>query len=197
MTRADLEFVDNRGRGRGPEARMGLALQLCTLPWLGFVPEDLRGAPRAAVIRLAHQLTVHPGVLDFYGRRPQTRSDHLRLVAGYLGWSQPKPGSVPMKELERFLLDRAMEHDAPSLLFGLAREYLIAAKVIRPGLFALMDMVGTARAAAGELTSQKVGPLLTPKMRGDLDALLEPVAQLRGMTRLNWLTTPAVEATPR
>ncbi|GAA3218645.1 hypothetical protein GCM10010468_42200 [Actinocorallia longicatena] len=195
LRRADLEFVDNRGRGRGPEARMGLALQLCTLPWLGFIPDDLRGAPRAVVIRLANQLALHPGVLDFYGRRPQTRSDHLRLVAGYLGWRQPRAAGAPMKELEQFLLDRAMEHDAPSLLFALAREYLIAAKVIRPGLFALMDMVGTARAAASELTSQKVGPLLTVRMRGDLDGLLEPVPELRGMTRLTWLTTPAVEAT--
>ncbi|MDP9868926.1 MULTISPECIES: DUF4158 domain-containing protein [Streptosporangium] len=76
--------------------------------------DDLQGAPRAVVIRLANQLALHPGVLDFYGR-PQPRSDHLKLVAGYLGWRQPKPASAPMKELEQFLLDRAMEHDAPSL----------------------------------------------------------------------------------
>ncbi len=34
-----------------------------------------------------------------------------------------------MKELEQFLLDRAMEHDSPTLLFNLAREYLMSAKV--------------------------------------------------------------------
>nr|WP_242909777.1 hypothetical protein [Actinomadura terrae] len=39
------------------------------------------------------------------------------------------------------------------------------------------------------------GPLLTMRMRGDLDGLLEPVPELREMTRLTWLTTPAVEAT--
>lgn len=40
LTRKDLGFVDNleRGGGRGPAARLGLAVQLCTLPWLGFVP---------------------------------------------------------------------------------------------------------------------------------------------------------------
>ena len=37
-----------------------------------------------------------------------------------------------MKELEQFLLDRAMEHDSPTLLFSLAREYLASAKVIGP-----------------------------------------------------------------
>ncbi len=42
-------------------------------------------------------------------------------------------GSRAMKDLEQFLLDRAMEHDSPTLLFNLAREYLMSAKVIRPG----------------------------------------------------------------
>jgi Domain of unknown function (DUF4158) len=32
---ADVAFVDP-GRGRGPADRLGLALQLCTLPWLGL-----------------------------------------------------------------------------------------------------------------------------------------------------------------
>jgi hypothetical protein len=41
LTRKDLGFIDNldRGGGRGPAARLGLAVQLCTLPWLGFVPD--------------------------------------------------------------------------------------------------------------------------------------------------------------
>ena len=31
-----VAFIDP-GRGRGPADRLGLAAQLCTLPWLGFV----------------------------------------------------------------------------------------------------------------------------------------------------------------
>jgi hypothetical protein len=37
------------------------------------------------------------------------------------------------KELEEFLLTRAMEHDSPTLVFRLACEYLISARMIRPG----------------------------------------------------------------
>ena len=33
--------------------------------------------PPAAVLRLANQLAVFPGALEQYGRRAQTRSDHL------------------------------------------------------------------------------------------------------------------------
>ena len=69
LTRKDLGFVDNleRGGGRGPAARLGLAVQLCTLPWLGFVPDDIWSVPQAAVLRLADQLGVFPGVLGQYG----------------------------------------------------------------------------------------------------------------------------------
>ena len=82
---ADVAFVDP-GRGRGPADRLGLAVALCTLPWLGFVPDDVGAAPATAVARLAGQLDVDPGVLRHYGRRAKTRTDHLRLVAQYRGW---------------------------------------------------------------------------------------------------------------
>jgi hypothetical protein len=99
-----------------------------------------------------------------------------------------------LKELEQFLQDRAMEHDTPSLLFHQAAEFLVSAHVVRPGVVTLMEMVATARTGAGALTSEKVDHLLTGQMRGDLDRLLVQDVGL-GMTRLAWLTTPAVEAT--
>ncbi|MBE3011837.1 hypothetical protein IL992_21925 [Microbispora sp. NEAU-D428] len=57
-----------------------------------------------------------------------------------------------------------MEHDSSTLLFNLARDHLIAAKVIRPGVLILAKMVGTARKAASDLTSQLVGHLLKEKV---------------------------------
>ena len=53
LSPADLAFVDP-GRGRGPADRLGLAFALCTLPWLGFVPDEVAAAPPVA--RLAEQL---------------------------------------------------------------------------------------------------------------------------------------------
>lgn len=38
-----------------------------TLPWLGFVPDEVALAPRAAVTRLAEQLRVDPDVIRSYG----------------------------------------------------------------------------------------------------------------------------------
>jgi hypothetical protein len=162
------------------------------LPWLGFVPDEVTAAPPVAVTRLAERLAIDPGELQGYGRQEQTRTGHLQSAARYLGWKQAPPGDAAMKELEQFLLDRAMEHDSPTLLFNLAAEYLISAKVIRPGVVTLMEMVGAARAGAGELTFEQVAHLLTGQMRSDLDRLLQFDAGL-GMARLAGLVKPADE----
>jgi hypothetical protein len=45
LTPADEEFVR---RFRDKRNVLGAAVQLCTLPWLGFVPEDVPSAPAAA-----------------------------------------------------------------------------------------------------------------------------------------------------
>lgn len=193
LTPADVEFIASR-RGRGPVQRLGLAVQLCTLPWLGFVPDQVRAAPPVAVARLGARLKVDPGVLAVYGKREQTRTDHLRLVTNYLGWKSAPAAGVAAKELEEFVACRAMEHDSPSLLFGLAREYLKATKTVRPGVVTLTRLVASARATASALTYEKVAHLLTDQLTGELDRLLlfdEAVV----MTRLAWLTRSAVEAT--
>nr|WP_246598488.1 DUF4158 domain-containing protein [Nocardia tengchongensis] len=121
LSPADLAFVASRGRGAS--VRLGLAVILCSLPWLGFVPDKVTTAPPVAVARLAEQLNVDAAQIRSYSRRTQTRSEHVRLVAQYLGWRAA--GAIELKELDEFLLARALEHDSPTLLFRLACEYLI------------------------------------------------------------------------
>ena len=45
---------------------MGVAVQLCTLPWLGYVPDDVTAAPAAAVARLSEKLGIPVGELRRY-----------------------------------------------------------------------------------------------------------------------------------
>ncbi|MBX4171477.1 Tn3 family transposase [Rhodococcus pyridinivorans] len=192
LTPADVAFVDP-GRGRGRADRLGLAVAMCSLPWLGFVPDDVASAPRAAVARLAEQLRVNPDVIGAYGRRAKTRTEHLRLAARYLGWRAPT--SLELKELDEFLLARALEHDSPTLLFRLACEYLISARVIRPGPVTVVERVAHAREEARRETYDRLAHLLTEQRRAGLDALLEVDPEI-GMTRLRWLGTGPVEASP-
>jgi len=128
--------------------------------------------------------------------REQTRTDHLRQVAAYLGWRSCGP--MELKALDDFLLLRAMEHDAPGVLFHLACEHLRSERIIRPGVITLVEWVGAAREAAWTETHQRLAAagLLTADRCEDLDDLLEVTPSL-GRTRLAWLGEGATQATPK
>ena len=101
---------------RGLDNVLGAAVQLCTLPWLGYVPDDVAAAPAAVVARLSGKLGIPVGELRGYGARGQTRTGHLREVAAYLGW---RPLDGPRwKDLEEFLFARAMEPTRRSCCSG-------------------------------------------------------------------------------
>lgn len=61
------------------------APQLCTLPWLGFVPDEVASATTQAVQRLAEHLGIPVAALSAYGARAQTRTGHLVEVTKRLG----------------------------------------------------------------------------------------------------------------
>jgi hypothetical protein len=151
LTGADEAFVRRFRTGRNV---LGVSVQLCTLPWLGFVPDEMAEAPAAAVGRLSQRLGIAMGELRGYGEREQTRTDHLREVAGYAGWRVMD--AAEWKELDEFLFARAMEHDSPKLLFRLACEYLVSSRVIRPGVVLLLRRVAAARARARTETWSRV-----------------------------------------
>ena len=179
------------GRGDRQATVLGVAVQLCTLRWLGFVPDDVAGAPPMAVARLARQLGLDPAVLAGYGERAQTRTDHLREVMSFAGWRGAD--RLLLKELDEFLLARAMEHDSPSLLFRLACEHLITSRVLRPGPVKLLERVASARSRAGRDTYDRLAHVLTPARCAELDAMLVVDPEI-GMSRLRWLGTGSTEA---
>ena len=90
---------------------------------------------------------------------------------------------------------RAMEHDSPKLLFRQACEYLSSSMPVRPGVVKILERVAAARERAREETWARVAPLLTPQRQAELDELLA-VDPVLGRTRLSWLGTGPVAATP-
>jgi Domain of unknown function (DUF4158) len=74
---------------------LGVAVQLCTLRWLGFAPEDVPAAPAAAVARLSEKLGIPVGGLRGYGAREQTRSDRRRYGDRWRAAGVAAPGQVP------------------------------------------------------------------------------------------------------
>ena len=183
-------------RHRGDGNRLGFALQLCTLRFLGFIPDDLRAAPANVVMYLARQLGIPPSAaaeVHGYADRDQTRSDHQREVEAAIGFRLVDTGDLT--QLGDWLLERALEHDKPTLLLQMATEHLRAARLVRPGITTLERLVSSARERAEHETFRRVEPLLTKERRAALDAILVPDAEIN-RTRLMWLRTVATAATP-
>src|SRR5215470_846149 len=178
-------------RQREAHTRLGFALQLCALRYLGFAPDDLRTTPEEVVRYVAGQLDVPMAALRAYGQRVKTRTTHFQQVQAYLGFRTAT--RLDIAALQTWLGERALEHDKPSVLLQLACEKLRRDHIVRPGLTRLERLVATARQSAHTETFCRLTPLLTPARSTLLDALLVPDPQT-GRTVLNWLRREATAA---
>ena len=156
---------------RGAENRLGLAVALCALRFLGFVPDDIASIPDEALIFVAGQVDAAPHELLAYGARAQTRSDHLQLVLAHLDWRRAE--QADRGRLADWLIERAVEHDAPATLMGLVSEHLRARSVLRPSVETLTRMIATARANAHRRVDTLLADQLPDARRAAFDRLLD------------------------
>jgi TnpA family transposase len=177
-----------------PPHRLGFALQLCALRYLGFSPLDLTTAPAGAVAYIADQLDLDPALLARYGLRAHTRTDHFQHILAYLGFRKAGPGDL--RRLEAWLVERALEHDRPTLLLQLACERLRREQLVRPGITSLERLVVTARTSARQETVRRLSAVLTPERKKLLDALLVSEESHRP-SRLAWLQRAAMSNSPK
>ena len=173
---------------RGAHNQLGFALQLCALRYLGFAPDDLGATPWPAVTLVAQQLGLLPEVLSAYGSRIQSRTTHLLQVQAYVGFRPALP--LDFAALTAWLVERALEHDKPTLLLQLTCEKLRRDQIVRPGITRLERLVATAREQAHAETFQRLTPFLSSTQQAWLDSLLVPEPSL-GWTRLAWLRQEA------
>ena len=169
LTGADRALVPTRS---APSNRLGFALALCAVRYLGFCPEDLSGSPGAVVWYVGEQVGVPAEAIGGYPERERTKTDHLKAIHDHLGYR--RPSREDLRDLFDWMVGRALEHDDPALLVRLAAERLKAEKVVRPGVTRLERMAAAARERANGETFRAVAPLLSPGTRARLDALLEP-----------------------
>jgi len=166
LTSSDVGLIMQR---RGEHNRVGYALQICTLRFLGFVPDDLMGIDRAVLEYLGRQLQADFRSLKEYAAREQTRSDHLQEIQAHLGYMNFCEGKDA--ELLEWLSQRAMEHDRPTVLLEQATGWLRSRKIIRPGISVLERIVGSARVRAEMQTFELLKPQLTLNMKRFLERL--------------------------
>ena len=174
------EIVERR---YGPAGRLAAGLQLGAVRLVGFVPSDLATAPDEVVHYVAAQVDASPGDLGDYTTRTKTRYDHVEAVERAMGFRRSDQGDL--KALRDWLVERAMEHDRPIVLFRMACEHLRSERIVRPGVTTIERAVVAARQRAIEETYLRINAA-TDSWRRDLDALLAMEPGL-DRTPLVWL----------
>ena len=104
LSEADHRVINQQ---REDYTRLGFALQLCALRYLGFAPDDLSLTPWEAVVYVARQLNVLPKAIETYGNRIKTRTTHLQLVQTHLGFRKALP--LDFFSLQTWLVERSLE----------------------------------------------------------------------------------------
>lgn len=179
LSKDDCIEVDKQ---RSDSSRLGFALQICALRYMGFVPTDLKSIPPRVLRYVAEQLDISTDALLKYKAR--TRKEHLPVSRNYTGFRRAT--KLDVLGLEKWLLERALEHDQPTVIFKQACDYLKQQQILRLGTDRLARLVSTARAQAQEVTYRVLQPLLNEERRTFLNALLEVDETLK-RTDLSWL----------
>ena len=167
----NLEDLKPVRKLRGDANRLGFALQLCCLRFLGFFPSNLHTLSEQIVTYVGGQLLLNPAFLPDYPSREPTLYEHQQQILIHLNYRRATP--LDLLALNAWLQERALEHDQPKHIFNLACDYLRRERVVRPGTTRLAKRVSQARSAASRTTFERLSLFLTKERRGLLDSLLD------------------------
>ncbi len=166
---ADRAFVAGR---RGAHMRLGFAVQLGTVRFLGTFLEQPADVPAQAVAFMAGQLGIQAtGLLAEYADS-EWRWNHpaeIRDRYGYRAFSDP----IVQFRLNRWLYALCWTgSDRPSALFDRATAWLIAHKVLLPGVTTLERSIARVRARAAQRLWRQMLVGITAEQMERLEALL-------------------------
>ena len=158
---------------RGDHNRLGFALQLCTVRFLGTSIINLTTVPRSAVNFVAQQLKIRNKdcISKYSGTRRQEHLQHIKRLYGYAEYTDDRARF----RFLRWLFTRAwIGDDRPSVLFDLATRQLLVGKTLLPGITTLERIVSQAKEKANNRLYRKLSSLVPPEVEINLLKLLEP-----------------------
>ena len=163
-------------RRRMDHTRLGFALQLGTVRFLGTFLPDPTAVPSAVVTYVAQQLEMpDTSCLAHYNTR-DTHWDHaaeIQQTYGYRTFQDPHEGFA----LVRWLYARAwLSAERPSVLFDLATARLVERKVLLPGVTTLERLVARIRDRTALRLWRLLAQLPTADQQRKLEALLQVTA---------------------
>ncbi len=161
------------GARRWDHMRLGFAVQLGTVRFLGAFLDDPADVPAGVAADLARQLGIADpaGCLARY-RDGRARWQHAREIRQRYGYREFGDPAAHFR-LARWLYALCWTGtDRPSVLFDRATAWLVAGKVLLPGASALERLVARVRARAARRLWRALARGVTREGRERLDALL-------------------------
>lgn len=171
LSPSDLEWISKRRR---PYNKLGFALQLCTLKFLGTFLSDPTDVPANVLAYVARQLKIADlGCISKYMDRERTHWEHAEKIKKKLGY-QDFHSHPHYFRLVRWLYNKVWLNDErPSVLFDLATSRLIHHKIILPGATVLARLVSRIRNRASEAIYQTLIKDLTEQQQTALLSLIQ------------------------
>lgn len=158
---------------RGNHNRLGFAVQLCTVRYLGAFPEDLTETPATVLSVLGRQLGIEDTTCFGEYCSSRQRWGHTVRIREGSGYSNFSDGSIQFR-LNRWLYALCWTGtDQPGMLFDRATAWLIAHKVLLPGATVLERHISRIRVRVQERLWSSLVQGVSPEAKQKLDALLE------------------------
>lgn len=170
-----LDAVDRDlvGSMRGAHNRVGFAVQLGTARFLGTFLDDPTQAPPVVVATVARQLGEVPAPsLEAY-RANRQRWRHVAIIRERYGFRDLENDAPAGFRLTRWLYALCWTgDDRPGLLFDRATTWLLANKILLPGITTLERLIGRVRHRATLRLWHGLTRALTDEQRRKLNALV-------------------------
>lgn len=165
----DWAWVDSRRRAHN---KLGFAVQLSTVRYVGRFLDDPLDVPAELVDYLAEQIEIaDASCVKSYGEREKTPLEHVWEIRQKDHWRE---FSDVEAELSDWIEGRSWTTgDGPSALFEAAVDWLRQRRVLLPGVSTLVRLVAARRDAASQQLWESLAALIDDEQQVMLDGLLE------------------------